>query len=405
MDKVKIFELEINSHHPSGNSTFAEVSLPATPYELADALNQARISDNQIYSLEVLGCELDYLPQFISNHTNLYELNHLTQRLSALNQWEMDCFEGMVMMDSIQTQYAPIEVERLINMTHSMKDCHVVYEAHDDSTLGKFYADNDFVQKLENVPDEIYECLDFGKIGKEMREGEGGVFTPHGYVVQNGEIVQRYQAGDAISTEKPDYTILLRVIKGYPEHHNAPAAFLKLPADDMALQQAMKTVGVASPEECSFAAEDCMVPALTEKISDAIYESDGDCYGLVDELARQLKNMNAKGNLLTYKAMLKSAPLDITLEDALDLSYQTESFSVIREASTPAEYARFMLSKYCIECEKELFASADLYQYGKRLMKEKGVLLTEYGVLWSLTGQTVEQCLQRPDQHQGMEMK
>ena len=63
----------------------------------------------------------------------------------------------MVMMDAVQTQYAPISVERLINMTHSTEHCQIAYEAHDDPSLGKFYADNDFVPALERVSDEVYE--------------------------------------------------------------------------------------------------------------------------------------------------------------------------------------------------------------------------------------------------------
>ena len=74
--------------------------------------------------------------------------------------------------------------------------------------------------------------------------------------------------------------------------------------------------------------------------------------------------------------------LEISLEDALDLSQQIENFSVIREATTPADYAKFMLSKYCIECEGELFSCANLHKYGEKLMEEKGILLTGYGVLW-----------------------
>lgn len=130
-----------------------------------------------------------------------------------------------------------------------------------------------------------------------------------------------------------------------------------------------------------------------------MYESNGDSYGLVNELAQQLKYINGQVNILTYKAMIEMASEDITLEDALDLSRQTECFSVIREVSTQAEYARSGLSKYRIECEKALFASADLYQYGKKLMEEKGVSLTEYGILWSRTGQSLEQCLDSPNQH------
>jgi len=408
LDKGKIFEVELSRWNPSGANPSAQIALPATPYELADALEKARITEDSVYSAEVLSCKLDYLPQFIVPDINLYELNHLAQRLSSLSAWELDCFEGIVMMDAVQTQYAPISVERLINMTHSTEHCQIAYEAHDDPSLGKFYADNDFVPALERVSDEVYEYLDFAKIGREMREGEGGVFTPHGYVVQNGEIAAEYHSGDAIPLEKPDFAVLLRITKRHfndPAYDNETAVFLKLPAGDAALLQAVDAVGAASPEEYAFSAEDCMAPFLTDKINNALYASEGDCYGLVNELARQLRRMADKRSLSTYKAMLEAVPEEISLEDALDLSQQIENFSVIREATTPADYAKFMLSKYCIECEGELFSCANLHKYGEKLMEEKGILLTGYGVLWSLTGQTVEQCLNHPNQSFGMEMK
>lgn len=190
----KLFELEIS--RPGSFGATATLSLPAAQYEIQGALDKIRMADEGVLcSTEILHCRLDYLPQFLSTATNLYELNHLAQRLAALSEWELDCFEGLVMMDAIQTDYAPIPTERLINMTHSLESCQIAYEAHDDETLGKFYADNGFVPELEQLPENVFAWLDYGKIGKEMREGEGGVFTPHGYVVQNGELLQVYQGG------------------------------------------------------------------------------------------------------------------------------------------------------------------------------------------------------------------
>lgn len=403
----RIFEVEISRPGSFGAETSATLTLPATPYEILDALDKARITDERvIYSSEIISCELDYLPQFIGTNANLYELNHLAGRLSSLSQWELDCFEGMVMMDTIRTQYSPIAIDRLINMTHSMEDCHVVYEAHDDSTLGKFYADNDFVQKLENVPDEIYECLDFGKIGKEMREGEGGVFTPHGYVVQNGEIAKTYQSGEAIPLEKPDYTVLLQITKGYfndPQYDNNFVALLKLPANDEDLSQTIESVEAASPEECAFSATDCIVPYLTEKINDELYESEGDRYGAVNELAQQLRRIMEENRIPTYKAMLETAPGDLSLEEAIDLAGQAVDFRLLREIPSPLEYAQAEILKHDIPLKDELINSRDLYNYGQKLMESQCAVSTDYGILIAKDGMTVEQCLGRPDQH--MEMR
>jgi hypothetical protein len=407
LDKEKIFEVELSRWIPSGANPSVEIALPATPYELADALDRAGITGDTVYSAEVLSYQLDYLPQFIQPDINLHELNHLAQRLSSLSAWELDCFEGMVMMDTVQTQYAPIPLERLINMIHSMAHCQVAYEAHDDASLGKFYADNDFVPALEKVSDEVYAYLDFGKIGKEMREGEGGVFTPRGYVVQNGEIAAEYHSDDASTLDKPDYAVLLRVTKGYfngSAQGSEPVVYLKLPATDAALIKAMDAVEVASPEECAFSAEDCMVPFLTDKINDALYASEGDCYGLVNELAEQLRQLEMENRLPTYKAMLEEAPGDLSLEEALDLASMTEEFKLLSDS--PAEYTKKEIQRMLsVGSDYGLNKFCDLEGYGRYLLEQRGVAETSYGMLKPQKGMTVEQCLNRPDQSFGMEMK
>lgn len=404
----KLMELEISRPGSFGANTAATLALPATPYELADALDRARVTDERvIYSIEILDCKLDYLPQFLSPSTNLYELNHLAQRLAVLSEWELDCFEGMVMMDTVRTEYAPIAMERLINMTHSTADCQVVYEAHDNESLGRFYADNGFVPELETLPEKIFPWLDYSKIGKELHDGEGGVFTPNGYVVQNGEIAQVYQSGAAIPTGKPDYTMLLKVTKGYfndPKYDNALVTFLKLPADDNELYRAVAEVDAAAPEECGFTAVDCIVPRLTEKINDTLDVSIGDCCGQMNELARQLQQLDRTGGIPIYKAMLEAAPKDISLEEALDLACQTGGFALMREAASPADYAAKEIQRLMsYEHDEGLEKYFDLPGYGRFIMEKNGIAETSYGLLESKDGQTVEQCLGRPDRN--MEMR
>lgn len=104
--KGMIFEVEIACPDSFGVCTASTLTLPATPYEVLDAMDRALITDGRLLTVsEIINCELDYMPQLIDPNTNLHELNHLSHRLSSLNQWELDCFEGMVMMDAVQTQW------------------------------------------------------------------------------------------------------------------------------------------------------------------------------------------------------------------------------------------------------------------------------------------------------------
>lgn len=399
----EFMELEISRPGSFGEETSATLSLPATPYEILDALDKAHVTDERvIYSIEITDCKLDYLPQFIPRGSNLYEVNRLAHRLEAMSDWELDCFTGLTMMDTIHTDYAPITVERLINMTHSLESCQIAYEAHDDESLGRFYADNGFVPDLEKLPENVFAWLDYGKIGKEMNDGEGGVFSPNGYVVQNGEIARVYHSGDAIPTEKPDYAVLLKVTKGRfddSEYDNDLITFLKLPCDRKSIAQAVAEVEAATEEKCAFNTADCIIPELTERITDVLENVNLD---LVGELAIQLQKLDDLGGIPTLKAMLESAPNDISLEDTLDLAYQAGEFRLLREVASPADYAKAELAKCDIPLKEELLQSPNLYRYGEKLMEMNRAVGTDYGILYSPEGRTVEQCLVRPGQHMQM---
>ena len=404
----KIFEVEIGRPGSIGAMTATSLSLPATPFVLADAREKARITDERIiYSTELLDSNCSYLPKFIPDSANLYELNHLAERLAALTEWELDCFEGLVEMDTSKGA-ACIPVERLINFTHSLENCQIAYEAHNDESLGRFYVENGMSDVPDSLPEILYEVLDYETIGRKARTGEGGVFTEKGYVVLNGEISQAYHEGGAVPQEKPGHTIELEVCKGFfddPDYDNNLSEHLLLPADDGILDRAIAQVEAASGEECSLQAVDCMVPALTELISDTLYESNGDCYGAVNELARKLKKLSEGGKLITYKAMLEAAPAALTLEEAIDLAGQAVDFAVRQDIPSPEDYAKQALAKSGIPLPDELIAHANLYRYGQKLMEHDGVTQSSYGALIPLDGRSVEQCLDHPVSGLSMEMK
>lgn len=377
------------------------LSLPAADYELLDALEKAGITNERdIYSVEVTNSKLDYLPQFVPDSASLYELNLLSQRLNVMNQWELDCFEGMVMMDSIKTDYAPIQVERLINITRSTGDCQIANGVFDDEQLGRFYVENDFPVIPENLPEAAYDLLDYEEIGKQARSSEGGVFTEKGYVVHGGEMSRRYSSENLIFPQKPDCIFLLEIatLPQGDEPNDQKCVTVKLPYTEETLKSALSQIDADGIEGCCFYKYESTIPQL----ADAFWFLED--IDQLNELADIMKGFT-KEQACTYKAMLETAPKDITIPEALELSTQIQNFSVIREATTPSEYAKHQLSKYCIELQEDLFACANLERYGQKLIAEKGPVLTDYGALWSLDGQTVEQCLNRENPVMGMEMK
>lgn len=122
----EIFEVELYCKNQSGTSIC--LKFPATPFELADAFDKTRISEGATpYQSEMLWCSLECLSEAIDETESIYELNHLAQRISGMSEWELDCFEGLVMMERAKQGDTPILLERLINLTHSMEDCQIAY--------------------------------------------------------------------------------------------------------------------------------------------------------------------------------------------------------------------------------------------------------------------------------------
>ena len=205
MDKI-LFEAEVSGE----NGSYAELSLPATDYELLDILEQLSLSPNARPSYEILRYEgYQFLAPLMDEEMDLYSLNGLARKLSELDSVESLSFEGLVQME-VEKKEGSLTIRKLIDLAYSADCCNYV-PAYTDDDLGRFYAENDFLPELGNVPDEIYKLLDFGKIGKNIREGERGVFTPRGYVVQTSDLAQVYDTMD-FRPQKPDYVFRLTLL-------------------------------------------------------------------------------------------------------------------------------------------------------------------------------------------------
>ena len=132
-----------------------------------------------------------YLAGHLPEDMKLTELNLLACKLADLSPQQGTAFEGLVRMD-LDKGMEELPLNRLIDLANSVDCCHVVAEAGNDEQLGHFYVDNDFPVLPAGLPEEVYELLDYGAIGRKARMEEGGVFTSGGYVVQHRDLDVSY---------------------------------------------------------------------------------------------------------------------------------------------------------------------------------------------------------------------
>ncbi len=387
-----VFQIYVAANNYStGRST--TLCLPATPYELLDVLDRARVMD--VGELYVQIEEYHRFPQlapFLTGKADLCELNALAQKLSELDERQSASFEGLVAMEIEKRE--SFGIPRLIDLAYSADCCHVVPEARDDAALGRFYAENGFVPKVGNLSDELFELLDFQKIGCECRIGEGGVFTSGGYVVQHTELVEAYKDMD-LGLKAPDYTVLLEVSLDFfhdPGYASGKAVQLKLPAEPKELDAALDAIEADGWREVDIICLDCRVPALISHI-------DGEeNIAHINRLAQKLQAMDGQ-ELRKFKAVLEVTE-DFSVLGATHIACSLDDYLFTPQYASPEDMAKdYLVSAMGKSGVGKLLPYVSLHSYGEALLKGDDCILTEYGLISREDGLSL-----KPAEQGGMEM-
>ena len=374
----KIFEVYLAKEGIPNNESYAKLDLPASPWELWDALDKVRLKDG-----EALYMEIDdyYAFEYLAPHLeeldiSLNELNDLATRLATLDEVQGIAFEGLFSMEvqkKVNTNGGIITMQDLRDLAVSAKtDCYHVVDAADDAQLGRFYAENDFVPELEGISDAVFEMLDFAGIGRMMRCSENGVFVNSLYVLRDGELTTAPPVQKTLP-EKPGY--LFRLTLGlHPDIGDARTVTLDLPAAEAELLDAQEQLGVEGWEGVTAIDYDGIIP----------YAAD------FTDLPMELEELNAftkaardipRSEVPKLKALLEQFEVR-DIETALFLTEHLADYVLTPDLSSPQETAidhlRFMTDDHSAEL---LLSHVNLYAYGCDLIKEDNATLTPYGLL------------------------
>ena len=383
----------------NGKNNFMELDLPATDYEMLDMMERLRLEDGKLPYLEVLKfCEeYGYLERCVHEQPNIYQLNALVKKLSEFTSvQDMAAFEGLVGKE-IGKCAATIELPRLIDFAYSTDCCHVAEDAMTDFQLGKFLVENDFIEAVNNLPDSALALLDYGKIGREHREQEGGVYTGFGYVEQHTDVRHVNENMD-YQPHKPAYTILLNVLP-MPldlDQRQDPIP-IELPASSEQLQETLEKAGCASWSNVMAGILDCPIPAWNHRI----FMDDG--VPQVIQLAEKLRQLDTEGKLIRYKAIQAAVDCE-EAADMVALTAEVDDYFVDASIHTPEDVARSELSVVlCSVDEKTLLPHIDLDGYGRALLKRDQSMVTGYGLVERKDSQPIQSTKDVPQQS-GMEM-
>ena len=397
----KIFEVYLAKEDVPNNEAYAKLDLPASLWELWDALDKVRLQTDDILYMEIEGYDaFEYLsPHLDGLDISLNELNDLAALLSALDEVQEAAFEGLFSMEvqkKVNTNGGIITMQDMRDLAVSAKtDCYHVVEAADDARLGRFYAENEFIPELGGVSNEVFEMLDFAGIGRMMRQGENGIFVGSLYVLRDGELTTAPPVQKTLP-EKPGY--LFRLTLGlHPDIDDARTVTLDLPAAEAELLDAQAQLGTLNWENTVVLNYDGIL------LNAAFFADLPAELETFNEFAKAVQDIPfPEKQLPKLKALLEQFEVQ-DIETAMCLMDHLADYVLTPEISSPQEAA---LDQLCFIMDREeavrLIPYVNLYTYGCDLIKVDNAVLSPYGLLHRADYQPMLSPMQET---QKMEMK
>ena len=376
----KVFAVYLAKEDVPNSEAYATLELPASPWELWDAMEKVRLKDGKALYMEI---DDYYAFEYLAPHLeeldiSLNELNDLAARLATLDEVQGIAFEGLFSMEVQRKTNANggiITMQDMRDLAVSAKtDCYHVVDAADDTQLGRFYAENEFVPELDGISDKVFEMLDFAGIGRMMRCGENGVFVGSLYVLHDGELTTAPPVQKTLP-EKPGY--LFRLTLGlYPDIGDDRTVTLILPAAEAELLDAQAQLGTEGWDGVPVIDYDGIIPYAAE-FTDLPMEMEA-----FTEFTKAVKDIPARQvQLPKLKALLEQFEVQ-DIETAMGLTEHLDDYVLTPEISSPQETAidqlHFMTDDHSAEL---LISHVNLYAYGCDIIREDNASLTPYGLL------------------------
>lgn len=369
---------------------YVTLDVPAGPWMVLDAWEHLRPApDTRVeWEIEDYG-EFPNLFPTLASGEDFPALNALAERLASLDGRQRTAFNGLVKLAGNR-----IEIDALMTLAEQARHCHVVPEATNDASLGRFYAENGFLTELDGLPDKVFELLDFQLLGRRIRLAEGGIFTRQGFVAPDGSWKPAQSHEPRIAPEAPAGIFHLEFQLGEEQ------AELTLPAGQelVEVRDQMEAVGLSDCAVTAFHSRAPQIPAewATPERLDTL-----NC------LAIRLTVLADRDplQLVKYKAVLEASP-PVSLEEAMALTERLDAYSLDRSAASPEDVARGELRSAVGEEQAALLCRyLNLYGYGEALIQQYGGELTDYGLLTRADSQPVQEPLPPQPKLGGMEMR
>ena len=339
----------------NGESTSFTKKFPMNVFEIQDTLDRLKIPDDKpIVRFEISEYDnMDFPFELCLRDfsADIYRLNLFAERLENLNFSEMTAFRSLLKINPESS------FEDILKMTYGL-DSVMIYPCSDCHELGEMVIENDLMPEIENCSNEILELLDREKVGRLMREREGGVFINERYCVTSGY-------------EPPNINIEI----GRPEN----CFFRLLIAPDSTKKEQSHWVTLPCERAKLFEIYDGVCLEFQSSLP-SVQFSDTHQIGKLNELSECLSHLY-HGNFVKLKAVMELENIH-EISDVIDCIGRLDEYQFDRNIFDQSDFGReYLLKNIHKNFDCSAFKDMNLYDFGQVILERKQGEITSYGAL------------------------
>ncbi|ODR28348.1 antirestriction protein ArdA [Eisenbergiella tayi] len=324
----------------------APLELPAGRFSMEDALERARVPEGGDYELHQFRGWPYFLRTYLKlcESKTLEEVNFLAHKLQGMDDAKLAAYEGILRLKEGADRTHPVSMQE------------------------------DMLDVIRDLPDEVYELLDEEKTGVLKRRIDQGMFTGKGYVFGTLEDWREVYDGMHLPRAAGEHGGILALRLETAEEDTGRKVWLELPAEEEAMQEALRILGEETFDNCVIKETKSILPSLEYQLA-----GDEDIRKL-NLLAERIQAFPDKRTLVKYKAILERE-LCNDLDMELDIAGNLPCYEYDAVILSAADYGEYILEEAGIDTKDPAFSSFDFEGYGERQLSRSGFVETPYGLI------------------------
>ena len=382
----KLIETEIWVGNPSSgpDSFTAALDLPATDYEIRDAVQQARgcnVKEENI-DISVLSCdELPILENIRLILPQIRELNFFAKRLEELHESEKIVLQALLQQRYQNGEYEyGISMKELINLTYGLESVLITSNIRNDTELGSFVIEDGMNDDISRIPQTAIYLLNKSKIGEMQRKIDGGVYISNYYIITGTYEDQEVYDGKNLP-EAPENTSW--VFRLQIDGRNKEVSTIAFPTG---FEEAEKINGKLSGQQAVIREYDSIIPQIDIDFIDQPFH----LYTL-NQLAYRIRNMSEQEQI-KFKAVLETENIQ-NLDTALDVADHISEYALDYYSFDEDDFMKSYLTHHLpANFDPHWLKDIACDTAGSKLVKKLNANASSYGII-SARGQSLYQII------------